>query len=190
MYGMFKFYNVFFTLLMLCVSFKALSESNKSNKSNKITLNQIESIQNEWAKGLINIGAEYEKKGDYRQLALNLINQLYAFNYGNNIVLFKPTKASTHPFRRTKESALSYFVGGNIEEDNGFAIKPWLKIRFSDSKIVISQNTAISMGNYFFTSVNDKKNETKVEYTFGYIKDSKGKLRINLHHSSIPHSKN
>ena len=43
------------------------------------------------------------------------------------------------------------------------------------------------MGNYYFTSVEDKKNETKVEYTFGYIKDKKGNLRINLHHSSIPH---
>ena len=56
---MFKFYNVIFNLLMLSVSFKAFSERNKSNK---ITLNQIESIQNEWAKVLINIGAEYEKK--------------------------------------------------------------------------------------------------------------------------------
>ena len=33
-----------------------------------------------------------------------------------------------------------------------------------------------------------KKNETKVEYTFGYIRDINGNLRINLHHSSIPHS--
>ena len=46
------------------------------------------------------------------------------------------------------------------------------------------------MGNYYFTSVDDKKNETKVEYTFGYIKDKRGNLRINLHHSSIPHSNN
>ena len=44
------------------------------------------------------------------------------------------------------------------------------------------------MGNYYFTSEQDKKNETKVEYTFGYIKDINGNLRINLHHSSIPHS--
>ena len=28
--------------------------------------------------------------------------------------------------------------------------------------------------------------EVKVEYTFGYIVDSSGNLRINLHHSSMP----
>ena len=48
-----------------------------------------------------------------------------------------------------------------------------VKIRFSENKIVISHDSAIAMGNYYFTSVEDKKNETKVEYTFGYIKDKK-----------------
>ena len=105
-------------------------------------------------------------------------------------MLFKPTFASQNQFRNSFEDALSYFVGGNIEEDNGFAIKPWFKIRFSENKIVNSRDNAIAMGNYYFTSVEDKKNETKVEYTFGYIKDKKGNLRINLHHSSIPHSSN
>ena len=73
-------------------------------------------------------------------------------------------------------------------EDNGFAIKPWYKIRFGENKIIISNDTAIAMGNYYFTSEQDKKNETKVEYTFGYIRDINGNLRINLHHSSIPNS--
>ena len=40
------------------------------------------------------------------------------------------------------------------------------------------------MGNYFFTTPEGE--EVKVEYTFGYITDSEGKLRINLHHSSMP----
>jgi hypothetical protein len=43
------------------------------------------------------------------------------------------------------------------------------------------------MGNYFFTELDGT--EIKVEYTFGYIKDSDGRLKINLHHSSIPFSK-
>ena len=145
-------------------------------------------MQKEWAESIISIGNTFSNNGNYKSEAEQTLKKLYAFDICN--VLFKPTFASKNQFRNSFEDALSYFVGGNIEEDNGFAIKPWLKIRFSDSKIVISQNTAISMGNYFFTSVNDKKNETKVEYTFGYIKDSNGKLRINLHHSSIPHSKN
>ncbi|MBW2183666.1 MAG: hypothetical protein JRF49_07355, partial [Deltaproteobacteria bacterium] len=45
---------------------------------------------------------------------------------------------------------------------------------------------AVAMGNYFFTQVDGT--EVKVEYTFGYIKGSDGKLKINLHHSSIPFS--
>ncbi len=40
------------------------------------------------------------------------------------------------------------------------------------------------MGNYFFTDA--EGSEVKVEYTFGYVQDEVGALRINLHHSSIP----
>ena len=53
--------------------------------------------------------------------------------------------ASQNQFRNSFEDALSYFVGGNIEEDNGFAIKPWFKIRFSENKIIISHDTAIDI---------------------------------------------
>jgi hypothetical protein len=42
------------------------------------------------------------------------------------------------------------------------------------------------MGNYFFTDQGGL--ETKVEYTFGYIHDEEGGLKIRLHHSSIPAS--
>jgi hypothetical protein len=41
--------------------------------------------------------------------------------------------------------------------------------------------------NYFFTPKEGK--EVKVEYTFGYIKGKDGKLKINLHHSSLPYTK-
>ena len=40
------------------------------------------------------------------------------------------------------------------------------------------------MGNYFFTS--PEGDEVKVEYTFGYVLDEAGAVRINLHHSSMP----
>ena len=165
-------------------------ETNLNKKSNRnlITEKEVINAQKEWADSIISIGDTFLKNGDYQSEAEQTLKKLYAFDISN--VLFKPTFASKNQFRNNFEDALSYFVGGNIKEDNGFAIKPWFKIRFSDSKINISQNTAIAMGNYFLTSVDDKKNETKVEYTFGYIKDRKGNLRINLHHSSIPHSNN
>ena len=144
------------------------------------------SIQKEWADSIISIGKIFLDKGNYKLEAEKTLKKLYAFDISN--VLFKPTFASQNQFRNNFEDALSYFIGGNIKEDNGFAIKPWSKIRFGENKIIISNDTAIAMGNYYFTSEQDKKNETKVEYTFGYIKDIKGNLRINLHHSSIPHS--
>ena len=42
------------------------------------------------------------------------------------------------------------------------------------------------MGNYFFAD--QRGMDTKVEYTFGYIQDEEGRLRIQLHHSSMPAS--
>ena len=79
---------------------------------------------------------------------------------------------------------------GHIKEDNGFAIRPWSKVRFDEQKnILIGIETATAMGNYYVTEAGSKK-ETKVEYTFGYIKDANGKLRINVHHSSMPFSLN
>ena len=164
------------------------TNSNKKLNSTAIREEEVLSIQKEWADSIISIGKIFLDKGNYRLEAEKTLKKLYAFDISN--VLFKPTFASQNQFRNSFEDALSYFVGGNIEEDNGFAIKPWFKIRFSENKIVISRDNAIAMGNYYFTSVEDKKNETKVEYTFGYIKDKKGNLRINLHHSSIPHSNN
>ena len=164
------------------------TNSNKKLNPTEIREEDVLSIQKEWADSIISIGKIFLNKGNYRLEAEKTLKKLYAFDISN--VLFKPTFASQNQFRNSFEDALSYFVGGNIKEDNGFAIKPWFKIRFSENKIVIAHDNAIAMGNYYFTSVEDKKNETKVEYTFGYIKDKKGNLRINLHHSSIPHSNN
>ena len=43
------------------------------------------------------------------------------------------------------------------------------------------------MGNYYFTDATDG-GESKVEYTFGYQRCDDGKVRIFLHHSSVPYS--
>ena len=63
-------------------------------------------------------------------------------------------------------------------------IKGWTAVRFENTGIILTENTATAMGNYFFTD--SEGAETKVEYTFGYILDEGDKLRINVHHSSIP----
>ncbi len=143
-------------------------------------------VQSLWGEGIVRIGAVFMEKGDYTQTAKDHIENLYAYDISN--VLFKPTKAAQDQFRSTKESALSYFVATNgaCAEDKGFAIQPWTKVRFENIDILIQGNTALAMGNYFFTDTDGK--ETKVEYSFGYLVDSEGKLRINLHHSSLPFS--
>ena len=102
------------------------------------------------------------------------------------IILFKPTKASINQFRRTKEDFISYFIANNnlYKEDKGFALEPWKKIVFDNFNSIKVEKEIISMGNYYFE--NFKSETIKVEFTFGYIIDNVGKLRINLHHSSLP----
>ena len=54
------------------------------------------------------------------------------------------------------------------------------------TKVLGCDVNILLMGNYFFT--HQRGMETKVEYTFGYIQDEEGWLRIQLHHSSMPAS--
>lgn len=148
-----------------------------------ITKEQVLEAQKAWADGIVAISTVYVEKGDYKERAAQHIKDLYAYEQGD--VLFKPTLASYDQFRETFDQALSYFVGGDIKEDTGFAIKPWSAVRFGEQKIITDSDSALAMGNYFFTPVGETE-ETKVEYTFGYMKDEDGDLRINVHHSSLP----
>ena len=151
-----------------------------------VTVADVENAQKEWGGGVVAIAAVHSSEGDFVERARLHVESLYAYDISP--VLFKPTFAIEEQFRPTFEGALSYFVAENgaCPEDKGFAIKGWTKVRFENENIVINGATAMAMGNYFFT--NSKGEEVKVEYSFGYITDSEGKLRINLHHSSMPTS--
>ena len=153
-----------------------------------VSISDVEKAQQAWGDGIVAIGDAFRKGSDYVELAHNHVDRLY--NYGSSKVLFKPTMASFEQFRPTFESALSYFVASNkvCTEDKGFAIKDegWTNVRFENTDVIVSETTALAMGNYFFTNL--KGDEIKVEFTFGYIVDSLGDLRINLHHSSMPAS--
>lgn len=146
----------------------------------------INIAQKAWGDGIVAIASAHLSGGDYVGIARNHVETLYA--YGIGTVLFKPTLAAVEQFRPNFESALSYFVASNnaCTEDKGFAIKGWTNVRFENSDIILRDDSAIAMGNYFFTT--PEGDEVKVEYTFGYIVDSSGNLRINLHHSSMPAS--
>lgn len=151
--------------------------------STKITEADVLAVQKEWSQGIVMIGDTFKAKGDYTAKASQHIKNLYAYEQGT--VLFKPTLAAADQFRGTFDEALSYFVGGDIKEDTGFAIKPWSAVRWGEQDIIIDSDSALAMGNYFFTP-DGSTEEVKVEYTFGYMKDDAGDLRINLHHSSLP----
>ena len=153
-----------------------------------VTVAKVKDAQRAWGKGIVAIATAHANGGDYVGLATDHVNTLYAYQMGP--VLFKPTLAATDQFRPTFQTALSYFVASNnaCPEDQGFAIKGWINVRFENSDVIIDGNTALAMGNYFFTAPDGA--EVKVEYTFGYIQDDDGKLRIQLHHSSMPAESN
>ena len=149
-----------------------------------VSIADVESAQQAWGDGIVAIANAHTNDGDYVGIASNHINTLYAYQMGP--VLFKPTLAAIDQFRPTFDTALSYFVASNnaCPEDKGFAIKGWTNVRFENSDVIIDGKTALAMGNYFFTDPGGV--EVKVEYTFGYIEDDQGNLRIQLHHSSMP----
>merc|ERR1711920_257304 len=156
-----------------------------SDCQSKVTRDMVLAAQKEWGDGIVKIAAAKVNGQDFEQVAHDHIMNLYG--YGTPPVLFKPTLAAEMQFRSSFEGALSYFVATNDHsaEDSGFAIKGWTAVRFVNEAIIVSGTTAMAMGNYFFTTPEGA--EVKVEYSFGYVLDAEGKLRINLHHSSMPH---
>ena len=147
--------------------------------------NLIREYQIKWANGIVELG---KTKGDIirsKKLATDFINSLYDFK--NGTVQFKPTKASEFQFRNDFDSALSYFIGNNpsFAEDSGFALNPWVDVKFKNDSINVFDNFGLAMGNYFFTDLKGEK--TKVEYSFVYRREGES-LKIILHHSSLPYS--
>lgn len=148
-----------------------------------ITKDKIIAAQKAWGDGLVAIG----QAPDPKKAAMDHIDKLYAYDLGP--VLFKPTKAAAVPFRDSKQEALSYFVGGTEPEDKGFALTPFTKVRFENHTIKIDCDSALAQGHYYFTPKDGAKDgkEIKVEYTFGYVEDKNGQLKIELQHSSLPY---
>lgn len=148
-----------------------------------ITEEDIKAAQKMWGDAVVSIGAAGE---DSAKTAEEAAKTAYSFEMGP--ILFKPTLAAETPFRPDMEGTLSYFVGGNEKyaEDKGFAMKPWTNVRFDNDHIKIFGNKAIAMGHYYFTDKNG--DETKVEYTKGYVKTEDGRVLLFLQDSSLPYS--
>eukprot|EP00793_Prasinoderma_coloniale_P000936 PRCOL_00007026-RA len=159
-----------------------------------VTEEEVLECQKNWANAIKTISKIYKEEGDFVAAAGEAAGELYG--YGHCDVLFKPTKAAEVAFRPTGADAMSYFVGaknvkeGAIAEDGGFAInggEGWSNVVFTNHKIDCNAGTAIAMGSYIFTNATTG-DESKVEYTFGYKRCDDGKVRIFLHHSSVPYS--
>lgn len=150
-----------------------------------VTKDEVLNFQNLWGDAVVKIGKLYLDKKDYREAAIELVEQFYGYNEGT--VLFKPTRAQYNQFRLNAKSAISYFIGNDNEydEDTGFALQPWTKVRFNNNGFIFGENHAISMGNYFFTD--QKGKEKRVEFTIGVFRTKEGGLKMNLHHSSLPY---
>jgi len=171
---------------------KKPSERGDALDPTDITLEEVHAVQAGWANAIKTISRTYLNGGDYVQAAAEAAGELYG--YGHSSVLFKPTKATNNPFRPTANEAMSYFVGGGAvksgyDEDAGFAInggKGWKEVRIENHQVDLNGNTAAAMGSYTFTCATTGK-EVRVEYSFGYKKNADGKVRIFLHHSSVPY---
>lgn len=154
-----------------------------------ITVAEVEAAQKAWGDALVAISNEYDTKGHAaaKRLAEQVLDTAYGYTMGP--VLFKPTlTVAPQTFRTTRDGALAYFVGGDkaYPNDGGFALKHWRNYQLENAGIVITGNTAISMGNLMLWD--DKNNMTKVDKTWGYVRGGDGKLRIVLHHSSLPYT--
>lgn len=179
-------------VLVLCSQI-AYAQGGKSSGvsvvNNNVTEAEIRNAQESWGKALIQISSDFQSGGHKKakKTASDILDSAYGYNMGN--VLFKPTL--THgetTFRVTKDSALSYFVGGNKDYpmDSGFALKGWKKYEFTNAGVYINGDLAITMGKVHLTDKNDQV--TTVDKTWGFKRDNSGKLRIVLHHSSLPFS--
>jgi hypothetical protein len=157
--------------------------------SRAITESEVLAAQKAWGDALVAISTTYETKGlqEAKSLAGKVIDEAYGYQFGT--VLFKPTLAlAPQAFRTTRAGALAYYVGNDPDfpMDKGFALKGWKKVEIKNASIFISGNTATTMGNVLFTDKDGKT--TTVDKTWQFFKDDNGKLRIIVHHSSLPYT--
>lgn len=170
--------------VILAASLASAAVSSAALGNDPITEADVTIAQTAWGEGIVAIGAAHMAGDDYVAVASAHIERFYA--YGSAPVLFKPTLASEDQFRGDFDEALSYFVGGAIAEDGGFAIAPYTHVRWENEATFIDADSAMAMGNYYFTTLEGE--EVKVEYSFGYVVGDDGELKIVLHHSSLPFS--
>ncbi|MDP2102857.1 MAG: hypothetical protein Q8J59_10250 [Methylotenera sp.] len=138
-----------------------------------------------WCDNVVSVGKVFSEKGDYKSAAAKVLSSHY--DYDNGKVLFKPTLAfGEQTFRPTKKGALAYFVGGDADfpNDGGFKIKPWVKVWFTDEDFTLINNVAVVQCNVHLIAASG--DQIMVDKSFVFKSCDDGKIRIILHHSSLP----
>jgi len=175
------------------LTWSAAAEAKPAVMSETISVGDVKAAQKAWCNALITISATHAEGGlaKSKPLAGDVIDAAYGYQFGP--VAFKPTWAKgDETFRDTRSGALSYFVGDDPAfDDPGFAIgtpgtkrSPWVKCKPEIFVIQRFGNTANAMGWVHVEAADGTT--SKVDKTFGYVRDDKGALRIVLHHSSVP----
>jgi hypothetical protein len=157
-----------------------------------LTIEEVNAAQQRWCEALVEIGRLSSTGGDYKGFAEEVLTN--AYDYDNGRVFFKPTLTSgDQVFRKTKQGALAYFVGGDpkFPDDTGFALKPWVKCWHDNlskgaEEVMVYGNIGISMGNVHFADKDG--NEIHVDKTFVFKKTDDGKVRLIVHKSALPYN--
>tara|TARA_A100000164_G_scaffold366752_1_gene387945 strand:+ start:274 stop:720 length:447 start_codon:yes stop_codon:yes gene_type:complete len=145
-----------------------------------IESNKINNFLNSWKDGIIRIGKAYLLNVEYKEYAEEFIEAHYAFD--SESVLFKPTFTKEVIFRNSRDKALSYFIGGSIKEDHGFALKPWEQILIDELNILEENELIIAMGIFKLKPINEEE-IISVAFTFVFTENNDS-LKIKVHHSS------
>lgn len=156
-----------------------------------MTINETELAEARaaWGDGLVAISRAYDDGGIEmaRAVAGDILESLYGFEFGP--VLFKPTlSGGAKTFRTDRTGTLSYFIGHNPDfpQDTGFGLKSWREVSSQTSSVFVEGDVAMWMGWVTFT---DRNGDTvKVDKSFGYRRAADGRLKLVLHHSSLPYT--
>ena len=141
---------------------------------------EIIQAQQKWIQTILHLSQLHHDNSLNKSIAEKHLDELYDFS---SEIQFKPTLAKTHPIRKTKDEALSYFIKGCIQEDSGFALKKWTHIEIVHQTIRILQPLAIAMGRYHF--ILDHSETIPADFTFVYHKHPHQHLKIITLHSSL-----
>ena len=154
-----------------------------------LTEAEVLAAQKAWGDALVAISREHEARGQTsaKALASTVLDNAYGYNLGP--VLFKPTlTVAPQTFRTTKDGALAYFVCGdtNYPYDTGYAQQGWRSVEIRNAGVQIHGDTANTTGNVILTDKDGKV--TTVDKTWTFKKTDDGRIRIVVHHSSLPYS--